>query len=92
MVQGLGTQGGNLGTNPPPEWIELLEGRFHKYRDRHYSGYKVQTRSVKQKGRGWNGYILITARQNLITKLASNEKRDYSVYHGSWRHLQMTAP
>ena len=74
MVHGLGTQGGNLGTNPPPEWIELLEGWFHKNGDHHYSGYIVQTRSVKQKRRGWNGHILITARQDLITELASDEK------------------
>ena len=74
MVQGLGTQGENLGTNPPPHWIELLEGWYHKNGAHHYSGYKVQTRSVKQKGRGWNGHILITARQNLISKFSSNEK------------------
>ena len=64
-------QRGKLGTSPPPVWIGLLVGWFHMNRGHHYLGYIVQTRSVKRKWSGWNGHILIAARQDQIQKLTS---------------------
>ena len=47
MVQGCGTQG-ELGTNPAPVLVEVLNGWFHRSGGHHYLGYIVQTRSAKR--------------------------------------------